>query len=101
MENQDTVRKFFMQTLRFASLSIVHAKHFVMDYRWHFNYLYNAVEIYLIRKGKMHIVMNDRNYTVDKNKMVLIPANVHRESYVEKKDTVEFYVLQFISEAGT
>lgn len=93
-------KMIFMETLRFANISLIHAKRYEKDSEWKINRVLNAAEIYMVNTGSFHLIMNEKHYIIDAKKMVFIPANVHREIYVEKNKKVDFFSLQFHFEAG-
>lgn len=101
MENfDDNIRSLFMETLRFGSLNIIHAKKLVNGSSWKVNRIMNTNELFFVCSGGFHLVIDEQNYYVDKNKMVCIPANIYRDIYIEKDGFAEFYTMQFYAEAG-
>lgn len=100
MEYSSDVQRLFMETLRFADLMVVHVKRLVRDHRWSTIPALNANEIYFCIDGEFQLVIDENVYKIDKNKMVCVPGNVYRSIHVESGDTVEFYTMQFYSEAN-
>lgn len=98
-KNLTDEQKLFLETLRFTELNIIYAKKLVRDSKWHTNPVMNTNELYFCVRGGFHLVIDDKRYYIDKNKMVNIPANVYRDFYIEKGKTAEFYVTQFSAEA--
>lgn len=93
-------KSIFMETLRFASLSIVYCKKYIEDSRWNTSHILNGNELFYVKSGCLHIAAESGQYIADQNKLFFSFANEYRSISIPKGTKAEFYIIRFDSEAG-
>ena len=98
--DEQNKKNIFMESLRFANLSVVYCKKYVEESGWRTSPLMNSNELFYVKSGRLNISTEKGKYFADKDMLFCTPANEYREIYIEKDTKAEFYILLFDSEAS-
>ena len=98
--DEQNKKNIFMESLRFANLSVVYCKKYVEESGWRTSPLMNSNELFYVKSGRLNVSTEQGKYFVDKDMLICTPANEYREIYIEKDAKAEFYIMRFDAEAS-